>query len=78
MSEQRQLKLGAMVHGVGHGWGEWRHPQARPNASVNFGFYKQQTQLAKAAKFDFVFIVGGSELLLIRLSIYQGQILKRA
>ena len=44
MSKQRQLKLGAMVHGVGHGWGEWRHPQALPNASVNFGFYQQQTQ----------------------------------
>lgn len=56
MSKQRQLKLGAMVHGVGHGWGEWRHPQARPNASVSFDFYKQQAQLAQAAKFDFVFI----------------------
>lgn len=53
---KRQLKLGAMVHGVGHGWGEWRHPQAQPNASVNFGFYKHQTQLAEGAKFDFVFI----------------------
>jgi FMN-dependent oxidoreductase (nitrilotriacetate monooxygenase family) len=56
MSKQRQLKLGAMVHGVGHGWGEWRHPQAQPNASVSFDFYKQQAQLAEAAKFDFVFI----------------------
>ncbi|WP_122437933.1 LLM class flavin-dependent oxidoreductase [Pseudomonas viridiflava] len=56
MSKQRQLKLGAMVHGVGHGWGEWRHPQALANASVNFDFYKQQAQLAEAAKFDFVFI----------------------
>lgn len=52
----RHLKLGAMVHGVGHGWGEWRHPQAQPNASTNFGFYKQQTVLAEGAKFDFVFI----------------------
>lgn len=56
MSKLRQLKLGAMVHGVGHGWGEWRHPQARPNASVNFDFYKQQAQLAETGKFDFVFI----------------------
>jgi FMN-dependent oxidoreductase (nitrilotriacetate monooxygenase family) len=56
MSKQRQLKLGAMVHGVGHGWGEWRHPQAQPNASVSFAFYKQQAHLAEAAKFDFVFI----------------------
>ena len=56
MSKQRQLKFGAMVHGVGHGWGEWRHPQAQPDASTSFGFYKQQTQLAEDAKFDFVFI----------------------
>ena len=56
MSKPRQLKLGAMVHGVGHGWGEWRHPQAQPDASTNFGFYKQQTELAEAARFDFVFI----------------------
>lgn len=56
MSKPRQLKLGAMVHGVGHGWGEWRHPDALPNASTDFGFYKQQTALAEAARFDFVFI----------------------
>jgi FMN-dependent oxidoreductase (nitrilotriacetate monooxygenase family) len=56
MSKKRQLKLGAMVHGVGHGWGEWRHPNAQADASVNFGFYKQQAKLAEAAKFDFVFI----------------------
>lgn len=52
----RQLKLGAMVHGVGHGWGEWRHPNALADASVNFGYYKQQAKLAEAAKLDFVFI----------------------
>ncbi|MDE1164822.1 MAG: LLM class flavin-dependent oxidoreductase [Pseudomonas sp.] len=56
MSQHRQLKLGAMIHGVGHGWGEWRHPKALPNASTSFTFYKQQAQLAEAAKFDFVFI----------------------
>lgn len=56
MSKQPRLKLGEMVHGVGHGWGEWRHPDALANASVNLGFYQQQTHLAEAAKFDFVFI----------------------
>jgi FMN-dependent oxidoreductase (nitrilotriacetate monooxygenase family) len=52
----RQIKLGAMIHGVGHGWGEWRHPEALADASVNFGFYKQQALLAEGAKFDFAFI----------------------
>jgi FMN-dependent oxidoreductase (nitrilotriacetate monooxygenase family) len=53
---RKQLKLGSMIHGVGHGWGEWRHPDALSDASVNFSFYKQQAQLAEAAKFDFAFI----------------------
>ncbi|MBV6287748.1 LLM class flavin-dependent oxidoreductase [Pseudomonas aegrilactucae] len=53
---KRQIKLGAMIHGVGHGWGEWRHPDALADASVNFAFYKQQAQLAEGAKFDFAFI----------------------
>lgn len=53
---KRQIKLGAMIHGVGHGWGEWRHPDALADASVNFGYYKQQAQLAEAARFDFAFI----------------------
>ena len=56
MTQKRQLKLGAMIHGVGHGWGEWRHPKALPNASTSLAFYKQQAQLAEAAKFDFAFI----------------------
>ncbi|WP_295475514.1 LLM class flavin-dependent oxidoreductase [uncultured Pseudomonas sp.] len=52
----RQIRLGAMIHGVGHGWGEWRHPDALADASVNFGFYKHQARLAEAARFDFAFI----------------------
>jgi FMN-dependent oxidoreductase (nitrilotriacetate monooxygenase family) len=52
----RQLKLGAMIHGVGHGWGEWRHPDALADASTNFGYYKHQARLAEDAKFDFAFI----------------------
>lgn len=56
MSKPRQLKFGAMVHGVGHGWGEWRHPDAQADASTNVDWYKGQARLAEDAKFDFVFI----------------------
>lgn len=56
MTGNRTLKLGAMIHGVGHGWGEWRHPDALSDASVNFRYYKEQAQLAEAAGFDFAFI----------------------
>ncbi|PYE41308.1 FMN-dependent oxidoreductase (nitrilotriacetate monooxygenase family) [Rhizobium sp. PP-F2F-G20b] len=56
MPAKRQLKLGFMLHGVGMGWGDWRHPDADPTASTNFAYYKKQAQLAEAAKFDFLFV----------------------
>ncbi|MCU6796491.1 MULTISPECIES: LLM class flavin-dependent oxidoreductase [Paenibacillus] len=56
MTKHKKLKLGAMIHGVGGGWADWRHPDALPDASVNFGFYKEQAQIAEAGKFDFAFI----------------------
>ncbi|WP_442579803.1 LLM class flavin-dependent oxidoreductase [Mesorhizobium sp. ASY16-5R] len=56
MSGKRQLKLGFMLHGVGMGWGDWRHKDADPTASTNFEYYKRQAQLAEAAKFDFLFV----------------------
>ncbi|KKI90507.1 monooxygenase [Bacillus sp. SA1-12] len=56
MSKNKTLKLGAMIHGVGGGWADWRHPDSLPNASTNFDFYKEQAQKAEEGKFDFVFI----------------------
>lgn len=56
MSGTRQLKLGFMLHGVGAGWGDWRHPDADPTASTSFAYYRRQAQIAEAAKFDFLFV----------------------
>ncbi|MDR6532797.1 FMN-dependent oxidoreductase (nitrilotriacetate monooxygenase family) [Caulobacter rhizosphaerae] len=56
MTAQRQLKLGFILHGVGPGWGDWRHPNAQPGASTDFQFYKRQAQVAEAGKFDFLFV----------------------
>lgn len=56
MTQKRQLKLGFMLHGVGMGWGDWRHPDADPTASTSFRYYRKQAQLAEAAKFDFLFV----------------------
>ncbi|MFB5760728.1 LLM class flavin-dependent oxidoreductase [Paenibacillus medicaginis] len=59
MVKQKQLKLGALLHGVGGGTSMWRHPDARPDASVNFELYKQWVQKAEEGKFDLIFIADG-------------------
>ncbi|NOU67445.1 NtaA/DmoA family FMN-dependent monooxygenase [Paenibacillus sp. LMG 31461] len=56
MAKGKQIKLGAMIHGVGGGWEDWKHPEAITDASTNFQFYKHQAQTAEAGKFDFAFI----------------------
>jgi len=59
MSKRKQLKLGAIIQGVGGNMSAWRHPEAVADASINIDYYKQQAQTAEAAKFDFVFIADG-------------------
>lgn len=53
---KRQLKAGFVLHGVGAGWGDWRHEAALTDGSVNFGFYREQAQLAEKAGFEFLFV----------------------
>lgn len=52
----RQLKLGFVLHGVGAGWGDWRHEAALADGSVNFKFYAEQAQLAEQGRFEFLFV----------------------
>jgi FMN-dependent oxidoreductase (nitrilotriacetate monooxygenase family) len=52
----RQLKLGFILHGVGPGWGDWRHADADPTASTNIDFYLRQARLAEQGRFDFLFV----------------------
>jgi FMN-dependent oxidoreductase (nitrilotriacetate monooxygenase family) len=56
MAEQRTIKLGFILHGVGRTWGDWRHPDVDTSASTNFAFYTRQAQLAERGKFDFLFV----------------------
>ncbi|MEW9701398.1 LLM class flavin-dependent oxidoreductase [Paenibacillus sp. SI8] len=57
--KKRQVKFGAIIHGVGGNISGWRHPDALVDASVNIEFYKQQAQKAESGKFDLVFIADG-------------------
>ncbi|MFC4777956.1 LLM class flavin-dependent oxidoreductase [Paenibacillus sp. GCM10023252] len=56
---KRQLKLGALLHGVGGNTAMWRHPDVLADASVNFDLYKSWVQKAEAGKLDLIFIADG-------------------
>jgi FMN-dependent oxidoreductase (nitrilotriacetate monooxygenase family) len=56
MANDRKIKLGFILHGVGRTWGDWRHPDRDVNASTSFSYYKRQAQLAERGKFDFLFV----------------------
>ena len=59
MSEQRKLRFGTIIHGVGGNISGWRHPEVPSDASVNLEYYKAQAQKSEEGKFDFVFIADG-------------------
>ncbi|WP_404482471.1 LLM class flavin-dependent oxidoreductase [Novosphingobium sp. BL-52-GroH] len=52
----RRLKLGFILHGVGPGWDDWRHPDAQVDASTSLSFYTRQAQAAERGKFDYLFV----------------------
>lgn len=56
MTASRQLRLGFILHGVGPGWDDWRHPDAQVDASTSLSFYKRQAQTAERGKFDYLFV----------------------
>jgi FMN-dependent oxidoreductase (nitrilotriacetate monooxygenase family) len=56
-TSKRQLKLGAILEGVGIDQNGWRDPDVQGDASVNIDWYIENARLAEAAKFDLVFIV---------------------
>jgi len=53
---KRALRLGFILHGVGPGWDDWRHPDAQVDASTSFAFYKRQAQVAERGKLDYLFV----------------------
>jgi len=54
---KRQLRLGAILAGVGTTQNGWRDPELPGNASVDIEWYRTAARAAEAAKFDLVFIV---------------------
>jgi len=53
----KQLKLGAILSGVGTTQNGWLHPDLPADASINIDWYVETARKAEAALFDLVFIV---------------------
>src|SRR5262249_50352961 len=51
----RMMKLGLFLAGPGQHIASWRDPSVEPDAGQSLRNYVELTQLAEAAKFDFVF-----------------------
>ncbi|MFC4810824.1 LLM class flavin-dependent oxidoreductase [Paenibacillus sp. GCM10023250] len=58
-NSRKQLKLGALLHGVGGNPAMWRHPDTLPDASVNIELYKSWVRKAEEGKLDLIFIADG-------------------
>jgi len=59
MSNNRQLRLGTILHGASGNMSAWRHPAAIADASINFEFVKETALKAEAGKLDFLFVADG-------------------
>ncbi|MBP1992209.1 LLM class flavin-dependent oxidoreductase [Paenibacillus eucommiae] len=59
MASDKQIKFGALLHGVGGNMSAWRHPDAVVDASVNFELYKKWVKKAEEGKLDLIFIADG-------------------
>lgn len=49
MGAKKNIKLGAILHGVGGNISGWRHPDAITDASVNFELYKKWSRKRRRA-----------------------------
>ena len=59
MAENRQLRLGTILHGASGNMSAWRHPAAQADASINFDFVKETALIAEKGKLDFIFVADG-------------------
>jgi len=57
LDSAKQLKLGAILAGVGSDQTSWLDPDLKGDASIDVDWYIENARLAEAAKFDLVFLV---------------------
>lgn len=56
MARKRQIKLAAYLIGSGMHVTSWRHPQSKPDASIDVKALQKLAQIAEKGKFDLAFI----------------------
>ncbi|WP_172196598.1 NtaA/DmoA family FMN-dependent monooxygenase [Saccharibacillus qingshengii] len=60
--EQRKLKLGGIIDGVGWNHTGWRHPGMPADASENIDYYAEKAIQLEEAKFDLIFLADVSHI----------------
>lgn len=56
MADKRQIKLALYLIGTGMHVASWRHPLAKPNASIDINELQRLAQIAEQGKFDVAFV----------------------
>lgn len=57
--EGKKIHIGAFLSGTGWNVDSWKHPQATPDASVNFSYLRDLAKKAEEGKMDYVFFGDG-------------------
>ena len=55
----RQLHLNAFLMGTGHHEAAWRHPDSRPEDTLDARHYVRLAQIAERGKLDSIFFADG-------------------
>ncbi|WP_348619728.1 NtaA/DmoA family FMN-dependent monooxygenase [Paenibacillus polymyxa] len=60
--EERKLKIGGIIDGVGWNYTGWRHPAVPADASENIDYYVQKARQLEQGRFDLIFLADVSHI----------------
>jgi alkanesulfonate monooxygenase SsuD/methylene tetrahydromethanopterin reductase-like flavin-dependent oxidoreductase (luciferase family) len=59
MAQQRRMRLGMSMRGLGYHPAAWRHPQVPADGTLRFEHYVRNAQAAERGLFDMIFFADG-------------------
>lgn len=59
MVQQRHMKIGVSIRGLGYHAGGWRHPDVPSGGAMDFDHFVNVARIAEAAKLDMIFLADG-------------------